>query len=83
MDTFFSLMAAGILFIVILQRQAPASKFLSFYFEAIKSGCATGVWIWMMSDSIFKEHEQDKYRNPQVARRARIGRTAISGVILL
>jgi hypothetical protein len=46
---FTSMMAAGIIFVVLIQRQFPAAgKRLTFWLEVAKSLLATGLWIWLM-----------------------------------
>lgn len=82
--TFNSLMAAGIIFILILQRgsNSTMSKSLTLGFEAAKSALATAVWIWLMMDSIFGPKRRYSYQ-PDVRRTPRIIRSAISIVCLL
>ncbi len=46
---FTAIMAAGIIFIVLVQRQfLAAGKRLTFWLEVAKSLLATGLWIWLM-----------------------------------
>jgi len=47
--TFTSIMAAGIIFLVLVQRQlTTAGKLWTFRFEVAKSALATALWIWLM-----------------------------------
>ncbi len=46
---FNAIMAAGIIFIVLIQMQFPAAgKRLTLWLEVTKSLLATGLWIWLM-----------------------------------
>ncbi|KAF2789883.1 hypothetical protein K505DRAFT_365216 [Melanomma pulvis-pyrius CBS 109.77] len=50
-DSMTALMAAGIIFVVIVQRKVVATKLLTLQFEAGKTVLATGLWVWLMLDS--------------------------------
>jgi len=44
-----AIMAGGIIFVVLVQRQLPtAGKLWTFRFELTKSALATAMWIWLM-----------------------------------
>lgn len=74
--------AAGIIFTVFVQRNANMSKTITLYFEEAKSGLATGVWLWLLLDTIFgPEHHYWYYYNGP--RGPRITRAAISVILLL
>ncbi|KAK5662137.1 hypothetical protein OQA88_8042 [Cercophora sp. LCS_1] len=78
-DTCTSIMAAGIIFIVLVQRQlgepdADEMKKWTLRFEVAKSGLATGLWVWLMADSIW---------GPGISyRERRIACSAIASVLL-
>ena len=46
-------MGAGILFIIFVQRHPKNTKTSTFYLEIVKSLLATGLWLWLLLDSIF------------------------------
>ena len=77
-----SLLAAGILFIVLVQRKLGDSSSLplTLKFEMAKSVCATALWVWLMLDAIFGPEDHYGYRQ---GRRTRITASAISCVLVL
>ncbi|KAH8589958.1 hypothetical protein B0O99DRAFT_522143 [Bisporella sp. PMI_857] len=79
--TFNAFMAAAIVFIILIQRQASITKRITFYFEAAKSAFATAVWLWLLLDSIFGPLPKYGYGPP--SRTPRIVRAAVSVVTLL
>ncbi|KUJ12765.1 uncharacterized protein LY89DRAFT_687722 [Mollisia scopiformis] len=80
-STFNALFAAGIIFIVFVQRNVTMSKTITVYFEEAKSGLATAVWLWLLLDTICgpEHHYWYYYSGP---RGARIIRAAISIILL-
>lgn len=81
-STFNALFAAGIIFTVFVQRNVNMNKTITLYFEEAKSGLATGVWLWLLLDTIFgpTNHYWYYYNGP---RGPRIARAAISIILLL
>lgn len=82
-------MCGGIIFVVIVQRRTTLNATKTLTFEATKSGLATGLWLWMLLDSIFASHNyggdgSNQAKNEIIAtiKRARVART-ITAVILL
>lgn len=57
-----AIMAGGIIFLVLVQRQIPtAGKLWTFRFELAKSVLATGLWLWLMyvfTEPIFSDREK-------------------------
>jgi hypothetical protein len=82
-------MAAGIIFIVYIQRKAIATPFQTLCFEGAKSTLATGLWLWLILDSTFgpwqvgyHDHVPDTYADPDLVRR-RVLRDALAVIVLL
>jgi hypothetical protein len=81
-------MAAGIIFIVYIQRKAAATPYQTLCFEAAKSVLATGLWLWLILDSAFGpwKHEyynrDPSYADPDLVRR-RVQRDAFAVILLL
>jgi hypothetical protein len=69
-------MAAGIIFIVYIQRKAVATPFQTLCLEGAKSVLATGLWLWLILDSAFgpwkvehHDHVPDTYADPEYVRK--------------
>ncbi|KAL1797346.1 hypothetical protein ACET3X_003952 [Alternaria dauci] len=84
-----ALMAAGIVFIVYVQRKAIATPYQVLLFEAAKSVLATGLWLWLILDSAFgpwrvqhHEHAPDTYVDPDYVRR-RVQHDALASLLLI
>jgi hypothetical protein len=75
-------MAAAIVFIIFIQRQPIQSRTTRLCLEIAKSSCATGVWLWLLMDSIFGP-ARGYYYNPPHPRGPRIISAALSSVVLL
>jgi len=76
---FTGLMAATIIIIAIIQRSVILNKTNALWFEIAKSGLATGLWLWLILDSIF-----DTYYWPTPnERHRRTARSAVSVLLLL
>ena len=76
-----SLLAAGIIFIVVVQRTVGRlEKSLTLRFEVIKSILATALWLWLLLDAIFGPSDHYGYYTP---RSRRIAAAAISSILLL
>ncbi|KAK5683762.1 hypothetical protein LTR17_027229 [Elasticomyces elasticus] len=76
-------LAAGIIFIVVVQRTLPpaeTAKNLTLRFEVSKSILATALWLWLMFDAIFGPRDHSGYYMP---RSQRITVAAISSVLPL
>jgi len=79
-DLSTSILAAGIIFIVAVQRTySSAGNALTFKFEAAKSVLATALWFWLMCDAIWGPTNHGYYNN----REKRIVTSAIAVVLLL
>lgn len=79
------LLAAGIFFIVLVQRKladdAVAKRLqLTIRFEVAKAVLATALWVWLIMDAIFGPEDRYGYYG---MRGARIVASAISAVLLL
>jgi hypothetical protein len=72
-------MAAGIIFIVIIQRKIPLGKLWQFRLEAAKSLLASSMWLWLFLDSLFAHMHRDPYYRDTVPRVIRAG---ITGIVL-
>jgi membrane-associated HD superfamily phosphohydrolase len=78
---FNSLLAATIIFVVLVQRHPIRSQALRLYLEIAKSTSATAVWLWLLFDSIFGP-ERSYYSTPP-SRATRIVAAALSVIVLL
>ena len=76
-------MAAGIIFIVIVQRKVSSTDLLTLQFEAAKSILATGLWLWLMLDSAFGPWKRRQYRDPSREVPMRVARAATAAILLL
>ncbi|CAG8980416.1 hypothetical protein HYALB_00003981 [Hymenoscyphus albidus] len=74
-----SFFAAGILFIIIVQRYNPFTPLITLRFEIAKSTLAGATWLWLLLDSIFGKAPPYYYFN----RRANIVKCAISVLVLI
>lgn len=77
-----TLLAAGIIFIVLLQRKIPPEKTdarQTLRFEIAKSALATALWLWLMLDAVFGP--KDHYWND--LRPRRIASAGIASLLLL
>ncbi|CAN9284967.1 unnamed protein product [Alternaria alternata] len=84
-----ALMAAGIVFIVYVQRKAIATPYQVLMFEAAKSVLATGLWLWLILDSAFgpwrvqhHDHAPDTYVDPDYVKR-RVQHDALASLLLM
>jgi hypothetical protein len=68
-------MAAGIIFIVVVQRKAVLGELAQFRFEAAKSLLATSMWLWLFFDSLFAHTRY--YEGDRLARVIRAGIASI------
>ncbi|CAN9273333.1 unnamed protein product [Alternaria alternata] len=82
-------MAAGIVFIVYVQRKAIATPYQVLMFEAAKSVLATGLWLWLILDSAFgpwrvqhHDHAPDTYVDPDYVKR-RVQHDALASLLLM
>jgi hypothetical protein len=85
-DFFTSLMAAGIIFIVIIQRRIQIDALKTFIFEGVKSVLATGLWLWLLLDTLFGPWQSGYSNRPDIIdeRKAqRLARTITSAMLLL
>ena len=74
-----AILAAGIVFIVLVQRKVPVDKNLTLAFEIAKSVLATTLWVWLMLDAaIGPQSIEDYYK-----RDTRVGSAAVSSIALL
>ncbi|KAK4901470.1 hypothetical protein LTR49_027232, partial [Elasticomyces elasticus] len=76
-------LAAGIIFIVVVQRTLPpaeTAKNLTLRFEVSKSILATALWLWLMFDAVFGPRDHSGYYMPWSQR---ITVAAISSVLPL
>jgi len=80
---FNALFAAGIVFIIFIQRQPIQSAAIRLYLELAKSACATAVWIWLLLDSIFGPQRGYYYNPPSRPRAPKIISAALSVFVLL
>lgn len=80
-----ALMAAGILFAVVVQRKADAliSKRTTFIVEAVKSGLATAIWLWLVLDSMFGPWADYGSQHPPADRGTKIMTSLISVLVLM
>ncbi|OBT44607.1 hypothetical protein VE00_05841 [Pseudogymnoascus sp. WSF 3629] len=77
------LLATIILFILLIQDRMPSlTAKISFVLEAAKSLLATAMWLWLVLDSAFANHDT-RYREPSNDRFLRIVRAFIAGFALL
>ena len=76
-------MAAGIIFIVIVQRKVSSTDLLTLQFEVAKSILATGLWLWLMLDSAFGPWKRRQYRDPSREVPRRVARAATAAILLL
>ncbi|KAF2675679.1 hypothetical protein K458DRAFT_437823 [Lentithecium fluviatile CBS 122367] len=81
-DSLTAIMAAGIIFIVYVQRKAIVSSFQTLVFEAIKSALATGLWLWLILDSAFGPWKNWRHIGDEDVER-RIKRAALSSILLV
>jgi len=47
-----ALLAAGVVFLVVIQRRVPLDGLAEFRFEAAKTSFATGMWLWLLLDAL-------------------------------
>ncbi|KAF1830821.1 hypothetical protein BDW02DRAFT_572657 [Decorospora gaudefroyi] len=73
-------MAAGIVFIVYVQRKAVATSLQTLLFEGAKSTLATGLWLWLILDSAYGPSRM--HDDPEVVRR-KVQRDAFASIVLL
>jgi hypothetical protein len=78
-----ALMAAGIIFIVLVQRKIIVSGFLTFEFEVAKSLLATGLWLWLVLDSAFGPWQNRNWMDPDTEKPRRLERSVVAFVLLL
>ena len=81
---FTSLFAAGIFFIVLVQRKLrnedASNRPLTLKFEVAKLVLAIVLWVWLMMDAIFGPDDHYGYRN---GRKTRIIASAVSVLLIL
>jgi hypothetical protein len=75
-----SLLAAGIIFLVVIQRRVHFDALGKFCFEAMKALFATAMWLWLLLDALFAHTEDGPYYEEQ--RRRRIIRAGIASILL-
>jgi hypothetical protein len=78
-------MAAGIIFIVLVQHRAELDTYKTFVAEASKSILATGLWLWLLMDSLFgpwQSHYGDRDAIRRM-KRARLVRSVTAVILLL
>ncbi|CZS99903.1 uncharacterized protein RAG0_08173 [Rhynchosporium agropyri] len=75
-----TIFAAGILFIVLVQRKVDTTPLVTLYLELAKSGFATASWLWLLLDTAFGPN---RYSSEEPARGPRIARVIISIIVLL
>ncbi|KAF2109617.1 hypothetical protein BDV96DRAFT_585036 [Lophiotrema nucula] len=82
---FTCLMALGITFIVITQRRTVLDNTKRLVFEGVKSGLATGLWLWLLMDSLFGpwQYFNDRDVAERKAMRVAYTLTAIVPLVLL
>jgi hypothetical protein len=76
-------MAAGIIFIVLVQRKIQATNLLTFQFEIGKSLLATGLWLWLILDSAFGPWQRRLTIDPEPEKQRRLVRSAFASILLL
>ncbi|KAH7082024.1 hypothetical protein FB567DRAFT_605233 [Paraphoma chrysanthemicola] len=83
-----ALMAAGIIFIVYVQRKAVVTSYQTLLFEGLKSILATGLWFWLIIDSAFgpwrwehHDHVPDSHASPEEVAK-RVKRAALASLLL-
>ena len=77
-----ALLAAGILLLVIVQRNIPQERTLkdvTLKFEIAKSGLATALWFWLMMDAAFGPQDHYTYYD----RATRVQTAAFASLLLL
>ena len=75
-------MAAGIIFIVLIQRKIRAADLLTFQFEIGKATLATGLWLWLILDSAFGPWQRRRtITEPE--KQQRLVRSAFASILLL
>jgi hypothetical protein len=72
-------MAAGIIFIVIIQRKISLGKLGQFGLEAAKSILATCMWVWLFFDSLLAHRHNDSRYDET---RPRVFRSIIASILL-
>ncbi|KAL2074676.1 hypothetical protein VTL71DRAFT_8455 [Oculimacula yallundae] len=77
-----TIFAAGILFIVIVQRNISTSPLMTLYLELAKSGFATSSWLWLLLDTSFGPNRWGWNGRPEPPRGPRIARVLISVIVL-
>ncbi|KAF2872246.1 hypothetical protein BDV95DRAFT_379121 [Massariosphaeria phaeospora] len=77
-----ALMAAGIMFVVVVQRKSTETNYRAFIFESVKSGLATGLWLWLMLDSGYGPWRH-RYAHSDRDVEMRVARSATAGILLL
>ncbi|KAF1940820.1 hypothetical protein EJ02DRAFT_423665 [Clathrospora elynae] len=83
-ESMTALMAAGITFIVYVQRKALVTTFQTLLFESIKSTLATGLWLWLILDSAFGPWKYHRYEHvPQEEVDRRVKRAALSILLMI
>lgn len=82
-DSMTALMAAGIVFIVYVQRKAVVTNFQTLLFETIKSILATGLWLWLILDSAFGPWKYRYVYHDGKDVERRVKRAALSSILLI
>ncbi|KAF1957782.1 hypothetical protein CC80DRAFT_546844 [Byssothecium circinans] len=90
MDLMTAFIAAGIVFIVYVQRKAIVTTYQTLLFETSKTLFATALWLWLILDSAFgpwqndwDEHRWNPGREEMVAWRVRSAALAIIVLVIL
>jgi hypothetical protein len=81
-DGLNALLAAGIMFAVLVQLKVPLSDYRTLMFESVKSGLATLLWLWLLLDSAFGPW-QCRWTRPGDEKSRRIARALASSILLL
>lgn len=76
-------MAAGIVFIVYVQRKAVVTDSQALIFETTKSTLATGLWLWLILDSAFGPGKNHYGYGDGKAVERRVKRAALSSILLM
>lgn len=77
---FVSLLSAGLIALVLIQRRVTLTPILIFQFEALKSIIATILWIWLLLDSIIVNRSSNYYPNQKWRR---VLRASLAIIVLL
>ena len=74
-------MAAGVLFVILVQRHPKNTKTSTYYLEIAKSSLSTALWLWLFLDSIFGPYDR-YYSRPEEYRLRKIIQAALCFFVL-